>query len=187
VQKGGPLAVQTLQCLLKMGVMTELTVVGCQVPEVFRHPKLNNIPFLNKNNPKEFRKLEALFKESSFFILPTQTDCFGIVFCEAAAYGLPSLARNSGGVSTAVSDGLSGFVFPSDASADEYAAKIADLWNKPPAYKALCESSRDLFEQSHNWDAWALAVKEMIGEEGNDKNDCDLDFFAGKYFKQTLS
>jgi glycosyltransferase involved in cell wall biosynthesis len=167
VQKGGPLASQTLRALLKMGVNAELTVVGCEVPEAFRHPKLINIPFLNKNNPDEFRKLESLFQESGFFILPTEKDCFGIVFCEAAAYGLPSLARNSGGVSSAVQDGISGFVFPPDATADDYAEKIKALWNDPLAYKTLCESSRDLFERSHNWDAWALAVKEMIGKDQN--------------------
>ncbi|WP_137463714.1 glycosyltransferase, partial [Escherichia coli] len=35
-------------------------------------------------------------------LLPTIADCYGMVFCEAAAFGLPVVATDTGGVSSIV-------------------------------------------------------------------------------------
>jgi glycosyltransferase involved in cell wall biosynthesis len=160
--KGGPVAFDTLLELLKMGIDTHLSVVGCEVPPEFIHPQLTVIPFLSKNNPDEFHRLEQLYLESSFFLLPTRSECYGICFCEAAAYGLPSIAGNSGGVSSSIAEGKSGFLLPLSADGKMYADLIAKIWNNPAEYHTLRISSRDLYEQSRNWDAWAEAVGKMI-------------------------
>jgi glycosyltransferase involved in cell wall biosynthesis len=160
--KGGPVAFGTLLSLLSMGIDAELTVVGCAVPPSFTHPRFRSIPFLNKNNPEEAQQMINLYRESSFFLLPTLSECYGIVFCEAAAYGLPAVAGNSGGVSSSIAEGKSGFLLPKEAGAEAYAATLAAVWKDQARYEALRISARDLFEQARNWDSWALRVKEML-------------------------
>jgi glycosyltransferase involved in cell wall biosynthesis len=96
--------------------------------------------------------------------LPTRAECYGIVFCEASAYGLPVVTTNTGGVSGAVKDGVNGFLLSVDADADEYAIKIMELFSNDEKYYSLVKSSRDLFEKKLNWDAWALEVKKIIVE-----------------------
>jgi glycosyltransferase involved in cell wall biosynthesis len=160
--KGGPVAFDTLLELEKMGIPAELTVVGCTVPPEFTHPGFKTIGFLNKNNEAEFRELEKLYLDSSFFLLPTKLECYGICFCEAAAYGLPCIAGNSGGVSSSIAEGKSGFLLPEGATGKDYALVIAKIWKNPVEYKALQQTSRELFEQSRNWDAWANSLKSRL-------------------------
>lgn len=162
-QKGGDVAFETLVELERMGLRTTLTVVGCKPPARFRHPRMRVFEFLNKNIPEEGRQLQDLYQDASFLILPTHADCFGIVFCEASAYGLPSLAPNTGGVPGAIRDGVNGFLLPRDARGKEYAIKIQQVLSDASAYQALRASSRDEYQERLNWDAWGVRMKEIIG------------------------
>ncbi len=161
-QKGGDIAFETLLELERMGINSSLTVVGCKPPAGIRHAHMRVVPFLDKNKPSERKQLDELYLSASFFILPTRADCFGIVFCEASAYGLPSLATATGGVPDAVREGVNGFLFSRDARGIEYAGKIREVFQNGTAYEALRTSSRDAYEHRLNWDAWGIRMKEII-------------------------
>lgn len=160
--KGGAIAFNTLLLLLKSGIDATLTICGCVPPENIKHEKLTVIPFLNKSIPSEERKLYALFKEANFLILPTRFEAYGLVFCEASAYGTPSLATDTGGVSSVISNGENGFLFSLADKGEGYAEKIKELWNDDTAYEKLCESSRSIYEERLNWDAWASTLKKKL-------------------------
>jgi glycosyltransferase involved in cell wall biosynthesis len=100
--------------------------------------------------------------KSDFLLLPTRAECFGLVFCEAAAFGVPSVSADTGGVRGAVHEGKNGFLLPPDANGKIYAEKITELWNDRAAYLHLRESARNLFETTLNWDAWAMEVKDYL-------------------------
>ncbi|HRQ86246.1 MAG TPA: glycosyltransferase, partial [Flavobacteriales bacterium] len=68
----------------------------------FNDPDLVREGFLNKNLPADMARLEHHLRTADFLILPTRFEAYGIVFCEAAAYGLPALASRTGGVPTIV-------------------------------------------------------------------------------------
>lgn len=68
--------------------------------------------------------LYDILYRSHFLILPTEFEAFGIVFCEASAYGMPSIAANVGGVSQPIREGKNGFLLSPNATAEEYAEKI---------------------------------------------------------------
>src|SRR5436190_335365 len=74
------------------------------------------------------RQLEKLFETSDFLLLPTRSECYGMVFCEASAYGLPSITTDTGGISGAVKDGENGFMLPLSARGQEYAEAIAKVY-----------------------------------------------------------
>ncbi len=161
-RKGGPEALDCLRELLARGVDATLTVIGCIPPPRYNHPNMAVIPFLRKKNPEERKKLSELFLQANFFILPTHAEAFGVVFCEASAHGLPSIARNTGGVAGAVSHGKNGYLMPPEADGHAYASTILEIIQNPDDYQRLVASSRDTWEKHLNWDAWGRAMKPIF-------------------------
>ncbi len=161
-RKGGALAVAVADLLHLMGEPVELTIIGSIVPSTIQRKYITNIPFLDKGVPEQFARLQRLFAESSFFLLPAKNECFGIVYAEAAAFGLPSLALRSGGASTAVQDFESGFLFDEGVNADEIVNRILTLNTSLTQYIALCRSSRLYYEQVVNWQSWGAHARAII-------------------------
>ena len=163
-RKGGEIALGALVHLLAAGLDAELTVCGCAPPRGVSHPRMKIVPFIDKNDPAQYPRFEQLLWDADFLILPTRAECYGVVFCEAGAYGLPAVASDTGGVPGAVREGVNGFLLPLSASGSDYARVIASLVADPVRYRALSGSSRRLVETTLNWDAWALTVKPLLGE-----------------------
>jgi glycosyltransferase involved in cell wall biosynthesis len=78
--------------------------------------------------------------------------------------GLPSLARDVGGVSSAVQDGRNGFLFPASAPASAYVERIRQLLDDPSAYEQLARSSHDEFSNRLNWDTTGAALCDLLRE-----------------------
>jgi len=158
INKGGPIAYDAFIELNKMGIDATLTVCGCVPPAELKHEKLKIVPFIDKNVPDGFKQFSALFMQADFFILPTRFEGFGIVFCEASAFGVPSIASNTGGVSSAITEGKNGFLLPPGATGAEYAWLIASVFNDDEKYNKLVRSSRELFESELNWKSWGAEI-----------------------------
>ncbi len=159
-RKGGEIAFETLLKLEELGA--ELIVCGCIPPKEFSHERMTVIPYLNKKDEKQREKMESLFKEADFLFLPTRSECYGMVFCEASAYGLPVISTDTGGVSGAVKDGENGFLLPPSAGGAEYAALIAEVYRDERRYAELVRSSRVVFETRLNWDAWGITANKLM-------------------------
>jgi glycosyltransferase involved in cell wall biosynthesis len=161
-RKGGSVAFDTLKALDEMGIKAHLTIVGCVPPSGFSHPAMTVIPFLSKNEPDDRARLSKLYLDSDIFILPTRAECLGVVFCEAAAFGLPVFASATGGVPSVIEDGKTGRLFPLDAEGADYANAIAELWQNPPRLNAMGNASRVRFDSHLNWDAWGMQAASVI-------------------------
>ncbi len=162
--KGGAVALETLIRLLERGVDAELTVVGCSAPEGTAHPRMRVIPFLDKRVDAERELFESLWGDATFFLLPTRFEAAGVVFCEAGAYGLPSLATHTGGVTSLIREGLNGYTLPEGASGADYADRIVEIAADPIRYRELCAGSRREYETRLNWDVWGKRVAEAVEE-----------------------
>jgi glycosyltransferase involved in cell wall biosynthesis len=163
-RKGGDIAFDTLLKLEEIGIQAELIVCGCIPPSRFSHERMTVIPYLNKNDKKQYKELENLFMTADFFFLPTRQELFGFVFSEASAFGLPVITTNTGGVPGAIKDGENGFMLPLSAGSSEYAEVIARIYQDDLCYAQMVKSSRAAFDERLNWDAWAIAVNELIIE-----------------------
>ncbi len=163
-RKGGDTALRVVEELRARGVAARLVVCGCVPPRPVDPAVVHVIPRLDKNDPAQAAALADLLLRSHFLLLPTRQECFGIVFCEAAAHGTPSLATDTGGVASAVIEGRSGFLFPPGAPAAEYAAAIQALLADRVRYTALVASTRRVYDTRHNWDAWARTAAGVIAE-----------------------
>lgn len=161
-RKGGDIAFETLLKLEEMGIAAELIVCGCRPPKKFAHERMTVIPFLNKNDARQRRELEKLLLGSDFLLLPTRAEAYGLVFCEANAFGLPVIATDTGGVREIIRDGENGFLLPYSEGGAAYAEVIANLYCDDERYAQLVRASRAAFEDRLNWDAWGTAVKKIL-------------------------
>ena len=161
-RKGGRIAFDTLRELNKRNLKSEMTVCGCTPPASIRDDNLKIIPYLNKSSAKDKERLLELFMNSHFLLLPTRAECAGIVFCEASAFGLPSITTNTGGVSGIVTDEINGCLLPPSAGAKEYADRIAKIYLNDTRYEQMVRSSRAEFDQKLNWDVWATYVDRLV-------------------------
>lgn len=153
-RKGGQIALDTFYALQKKGVPVQLTIIGCVPPVPVTDKNISVIPFINRNKKKEEEQLQWIIRNSDFLLLPTRAECAGIVFCEASAYGIPSITTDTGGVTTNVTNGINGYALPLSAEGADYAEKIEELFFDKERYQSLCKSSRKKFEEELNWESW---------------------------------
>ena len=163
IRKGGDKAVAAAAELRARGIDVELHIVGTTPPEplpdwVVLHG------FLSKNNPEHWAKLSALFAQSRFLLVPSVAECFGVVFVEAAAFGLPSLATDVGGIPSAIEEGISGFTLPLEASGVAYADAMEPYFRDPALYERLCLSSLEAYEQRMSWDRRGEQVLKIMSD-----------------------
>ena len=143
-RKGGTIAVQIAAAVRSLGIPTILHVVGCSPEGLPSWVKIHG--FLRKDRKDELSRLHALYTECDFFVMPTQAEAQGIVFTEAAAYGLPVVATEVGGVSAVVKNGDWGLLLPPNASGEQYAPWIARLFRDRDLYAATAHRARDDYE-----------------------------------------
>jgi glycosyltransferase involved in cell wall biosynthesis len=163
-RKGADIAVETLRQLQARGVSAKLTICGCTPPSKTDVPGLTVIPFLDKGDPKQLEHFQTLLRTSDFFLLPTRAECYGIAFCEASAYGLPSIGTATGGVPGVVTDGENGYLLPYSARGSDYAALIAEIYRDEKRHQELRRTSRECFETKLNWEVWGQRAADRIKE-----------------------
>ena len=151
-RKGGDIAVAVAEELNRAGLPTTLTLIGSQPPEgMVLPPFVRKVGFINKSDPAGLKQFNDLIAQSHFLILPSRAEAFGIVFCEASSFGVPSLATRVGGIPSAIGDGVNGQTFELDASPAEYAAFVRQKFADYASYEALGRSSFREFETRLNW------------------------------------
>lgn len=88
---------------------------------------------------------------------------FGISFIEAAACGIPSVAGDSGGVSSAVRDGETGILVPPTDS-DAVAKALATLLRDEALRRRMGSAGRAAVEQHYNWERVGRDTRELARE-----------------------
>lgn len=161
-EKGGPFAVEVLRKLLEMKVKAELWVLGCN-PDISNKPKeVKVIGFLDKGKPEEQQELYRLYKEASFFIMPTKAECVGMSFIEAASFGLPAVGTDVGGVPEAVYHNETGFIITKENTAVMVAEWISKNWENKSEYRRLSKNALARYQTRMNWNRWGERVLEII-------------------------
>lgn len=164
-RKGGDLTLTAVEDLRKRGIEVELTILGTTpdkpIPAALA-PHVRVVPFLLKSDPEQYRLFKDLYLTSDIFVLPTRAECYGVVFCEAAAYGIPSVTLDTGGTSAVVRHGETGLVLPLNSTAGKLADSIAQIVTDPGKLEQMGRAARDDYETRLNWAAWAADVVPSI-------------------------
>lgn len=161
-RKGGPIAYKTLLYLNAIGLNAELTVVGCQPPVI--HPKMRVIPFLNKNISSDYQKFISIFSQSHFLLMPARAECAGIIYAEASAFYVPSLATETGGIGSLIENGVNGYKLDLAASAKDYAAIVKEYFLDKDRYCTFAFQSHEKYKNELNWKHWATQIMKIFGE-----------------------
>lgn len=164
--KGGPIAYEALQEVKRRGQAAKLVVCGVDPPEELDDPDLVREGFLNKNDPADMARLMEHLRTADLLILPTRFEAYGLVFCEAAAYGLPVLASRTGGIPTIVQDGRTGFLFDLEESGGAYADRIMELVRDPERWQAMRRSARERYAGTLTWEAFVHTLMGYVDEAG---------------------
>ncbi len=162
-RKGVDIAVAAMEVLSKRGMQAHLTIVGCQPPPNTRLPaNVEVVGYVDKATPAGQAQIDGYLRESHIFFMPSRAEAYGLVFCEACAFGLPCVATEVGGVPSIVESGANGWLLPIDSTADEYASRIQELWTHREVYEAAARNARQRFETHLNWDVATNQVIELM-------------------------
>lgn len=159
-RKGGSIALDMLRSLSERGVDARLTIIGCE-PDVKVPKSVEVIPYINKNVPEQLHRYISILERTHFLVLPTRADCTPMVIAEANAYSIPAIVSDIGGIATLVDHGVNGYLMPSSAGGPAYADVAIALLNQPDQYPPLTRSSRRVYEERLNWDAWSQQISEL--------------------------
>lgn len=150
-RKGADIVIDAIRTIHERGGAVRLHLVGCrnipcQLPDyVIDHG------FISKNSPAGYAQLMKLYEQSHFLFVPSRGECYGLVFCEASAFGLPSISHNVGGIPTIVKNGRNGYLFDIGSDSQMFADRIIETWNDKTVYSQLCHQSRQEYDARLNW------------------------------------
>jgi glycosyltransferase involved in cell wall biosynthesis len=164
-RKGADIAVQAVEAIQAQGGRVRLTVVGCRPPpSPPLPPGVEVVPFIDKQSEEGRLQLDRLFRQSHFFILPSRAEAAGIVLSEAAAYGLPCLVTDTGGISSNVLNGCNGRVFSPAATGRDYAEYVLRMMKNVPRYRALARRSLEESVNRLSWKVSGPRLAEILNE-----------------------
>jgi N-acetyl-alpha-D-glucosaminyl L-malate synthase BshA len=96
--------------------------------------------------------VEEILSCADLFLLPSQSESFGLAALEAMACGAPVVASRAGGLPEVVEDGVTGYLFPVGATDEMAEAAVRILCDKDHA-KVLSEAGRALAVERFSSDA----------------------------------
>ena len=164
-RKGGDTAIRIVEQLRAQGIAAEITFLGV---DPAKHMK--SVPdfvtyagFLSLNKPDELAAMKKLYRDAHVLLQPCRAECFGHIFPEANSFALPAIASNSGGIPTAVHEGVNGYCVDVE-DVDAYVNRISELFQCLEKYRTLSMKAFDDYNVRLSWNQAALAVRQILKE-----------------------
>jgi glycosyltransferase involved in cell wall biosynthesis len=159
-RKGGDTAVAAVAEVRRRGRRARLVCVGAEPPASKRESWITHERF-DKSVPAQRAAMSELYAQADLLLLPTAAECFGIVLCEAAAFGVPVVASQVGAIPEIVQHGETGRVVSLDAPVADWADALEAVLDRGswPQYAA---AARRRFEAELNWTTWGGRVRHLL-------------------------
>ena len=111
----------------------------------------------------------ALLASSDLFLLPSESESFGLAALEGMSSGLPVVSTLSGGMPSVVSTGESGFLAPVGA-VDQLAQHLRTLLTDEKLRKQFSATARQLAIEKFGWErvveSYERCYEELLSEGG---------------------
>jgi glycosyltransferase involved in cell wall biosynthesis len=160
-RKGGDLAVAACRNLRLRGLDVQLNVIGMTPPTPMGNG-VHVLPFVDKFTSEGFGRLSEILATTHALVAPSRVEAFGHVLAEAAAFGVPAIAADVGGVPTSIENHSNGRLLSADATGEEYAQAVERLCTIRPKYLEAAHASRTRFEHDLNWPAFCRTIVDEV-------------------------
>ncbi len=160
-RKGGDRVLELGALLTSLGIPVEIDLVGGR-PRVTPPPYVRTHGFISKASTEGRQRLERLYAEASFLILPTLAECAAVSIAEAASFAVPSLTTAVGGNASMMQDGVSGFLVKPGAPASDYLAPLLALLKDPAAYQRCGLAAYADFHARFTWERAAERLMPLL-------------------------
>lgn len=161
-RKGVDIGIEIVNGLNSKGIAAELTVCGIKGKANCRFVQFVG-PY-RKSDPNQLQQYVELYQRTQILVHPARFEPAGIVPGEAAAFGIPTITNDTGGLGTMVKNGVSGIVLHQHSPPEEYVNVISNLLDNPDQYYTLCHSARQRYEEELNWEVAGERVVQILKE-----------------------
>jgi phosphatidyl-myo-inositol dimannoside synthase len=170
--KGIDVALRALKILVERGIPCRF-VVGGDGPERGSLAKLVDELGLKDRvhfaGPVIGEEKWQILRNADVFVMPSrgsskiEQEGFGIVFIEAAAFGIPAIGSNTGGISDAILDNETGLLVPTE-SASALAEALTFLYRNPETRRRMGRAGRERAVREFSPRAVATQFKEEVAK-----------------------
>lgn len=161
-RKGIDIAIEVVRLLNEQQIPTKLHIVGMTGEST---DQVIYIGKFKKSDETQLKEYASQYYWPHFLIHPARYDAAPIVTTEAAAFGIPSLSDNVGGIGSTVKDKISGIVLPALSPAEEYVKVIKYYMEHPDEYVTLRRSARVRYEKELNWPAAGKHILAFLSQK----------------------
>ncbi len=163
-RKGGNIAVETLRSLTRLDEKHQyiLHMYGCKPPYEISDKNIILYGFLNRDIPEQRKIFNNLWQKADFFISPLKADCAAASFCEACAFGVPSITFDTGGIADHIINDYNGYRLPVGSSPDDFARKIIELSANKTELEKLKTNARTYYLEDLNWNVAGEKIRNLI-------------------------
>jgi glycosyltransferase involved in cell wall biosynthesis len=160
-RKGMQKAISLTQKMNQLGQRTNLFIIGAQPPEHVVLPKnIKLTKFLNKN--RNINELNKILYKSHFHVLFSKKEAFGVVNCEASAYGLFTITHDIGGIGGAIFNNKNGFRFSKNNSIEHISKYLINIFNNKKNFIRKSIGSRNVYDEKLNWNVIGKKLESII-------------------------
>ncbi|MEW5894153.1 MAG: glycosyltransferase [Candidatus Omnitrophota bacterium] len=158
-RKGGDMLVRIFEQRF-ISQPVALTIVSND-PSLSREDMPKGVTLLNDVPHGE---IAGVFQDSDIFLFPTKKEYLGVAAIEAAAVGLPIIARDVGGLREFIFDGDNGFLMPYKSGEEEWVEKIQYLIDRPEERKRMGRRSRWIAEKMFGMERFETLVRNVLSK-----------------------
>ncbi len=162
-RKGADIVLDAVRLLHESGFPVELHLVGLRDVPAGLPSYVVNHGFISKMQVGGMDRLAGLYRDAHFLFVPSVGEAYGLVFCEAGAYGLPSISHAVGGIKTIIKNGVNGQLFDVGTPPQIFADYIKKVFLDAGYYERLSISTYERFKEELNWDVSAAKIMRLMG------------------------
>jgi len=162
-RKGINKSIEVVKRLNDLGLKSTLNIIGVQNKDKKNYGKNILIyDYIDKKLNEGEKKISQLLLKAHFFLLLSDAETFGIVYAEASAHGLPSLANDINGVSSVVKNKVNGILFDTKDSPEFIAKNIYKLFINKKKYEAFAFRSYNYYLKNLDWNKISVKLSKEV-------------------------